>query len=321
MKVLMPEFKTLTTGDIDMSGFERLGDLVILDHPTREELKAELKDTDILFVNKIVVDEDLLAGAEQLRYVGECATGYNNIDVRACSARGITVTFVPSYSTNAVAQHVFALLLDHFSRVHDYSNDTKAGGWTASGAFANMIFPTEELDGKTLGLVGYGRIGQQVAAIAHAFGMNVLATSRSFVSGWSGDGITQFTDLGTLLINSDVVTVHCPLNDDSYHLFDREKFAQMKEGAYFINTARGPIVDEAALADALRSGHLSGAALDVLEEEPMRADSVLKDLPNCTITPHVAWAPKETRQRLVDVVLENVQAFLEGSPLNVVEAD
>lgn len=321
MKILMPEYKTLTRGDIDMSGFERLGDLVILDHPTPEELNAELKDTDILFVNKIVVTDELLEHAPKLRYIGECATGYNNIDLKACKARGITVTFVPSYSTNAVAQHVFSLMLDHFGRVRDYSIDTKAGGWTASGNFANMIFPTEELEGKTIGLVGYGRIGQRVAAIAHAFGMNVLATSRSFVSGWSGDGVTQFTDLETLLKTADVVSVHCPLNDESHHLFNRERFALMKEGAFFINTARGPIVDEEALAESLRSGHLSGAALDVLEEEPMRADCALQDIENCIITPHVAWAPRETRQRLVDVVLENVQAWLEGASLNVVEAD
>ena len=289
MKVLMPEYSTLTRGDIDMSGFEKLGDLVILDHPTREELKAELADTDLLLVNKTNVDEDLLSAA--------------------------------TYSTDAVAQHVFAFLLEHFSRIHDYNDFVKDGGWIRSGNFSEFCFPTSELTHKTIGLVGYGRIGSKVALIAKAFGMNVLATSRSFVSGYSGDGLAQFVPLDKLLAESDVVSVHCPLNDESHHLFNEKTFAKMKEGAFFINTARGPIVSEKALAAALKSGHLSGAAVDVIEEEPMKEGSVLLDAENCIVTPHVAWAPKETRQRLVDVVLSNVFCWLEKEPVNVVEAD
>ena len=321
MKVLMPEYSTLTRGDIDMSGFESIGDLVILDHPTREELKSELADTDILLVNKVNVDEDLLSAAPKLRYVGECATGYNNIDLAACKKRGITVTYVPAYSTDAVAQQVFAFLLEHFSKVHDYNAFVKDGGWVRSGNFSEFCFPTAELAHKTIGLVGYGRIGSKVALITKAFGMNVLATSRSFLSGYSGDGLAQFVPLDTLLAESDVVSVHCPLNDESLHLFNEKTFAKMKEGAFFINTARGPIVSEPALAAAVKSGHLSGAAVDVIEEEPMKEGSVLLDAENCIVTPHVAWAPKETRQRLVDVVLSNVFCWLEKEPVNVVEAD
>lgn len=318
MKILMPEYHTLTRGDIDMTGFEDLGELTILRKPTRVELKKELADTDILFVNKTVVDRDLLAAAPHLKYVGECATGYNNIDIKECEERGITVTYVPTYSTNAVAQHVFAFLLNHYSRIYEFNTHVKAGGWTQSGTFADFAFPMEELDKKVIGLVGYGRIGAKVAEIANAFGMTVLATSRSFVSGYSGDGRAKFVDFDTLLKEADIVSVHCPLNDDSYHLFNAANFAKMKKGAYFINTARGPIVDESALAAALRNGHLSGAAVDVLEKEPMVDKCVLKDVPNCTITPHVAWAPVETRQRLVNVVLQNVQSYLDGEPLNVV---
>ena len=186
MKVVMPEYNTLTRGDIDMSGFETIGDLVVLDHPTKAELKAELADADILFVNKWNVDEDLLSAAPRLRYVGECATGYNNIDIAACKRRGIVVTNVPAYSTDAVAQQVFAFLLEHFARVHDYNDFVKDGGWVRSGNFSEFCFPTAELAHKTIGLVGYGRIGSKVASIAKAFGMNVLATSRSFLSGYSG---------------------------------------------------------------------------------------------------------------------------------------
>ena len=321
MKVVMPEYNTLTRGDIDMSGFETIGDLVVLDHPTKAELKAELADADILFVNKWNVDEDLLSAAPRLRYVGECATGYNNIDIAACKRRGIVVTNVPAYSTDAVAQQVFAFLLEHFARVHDYNDFVKDGGWVRSGNFSEFCFPTAELAHKTIGLVGYGRIGCKVASIAKAFGMNVLATSRSFLSGYSGDGLAQFVPLDTLLAEADVVSVHCPLNEDSLHLFDAKTFAKMKEGAFFINTARGPIVSEKALAAALKSGHLSGAAVDVIEEEPMKEGSVLLGVDNCIVTPHVAWAPKETRQRLVDVVLSNVYAWLEKEPFNVVDVD
>lgn len=321
MKVVMPEYNTLTRGDIDMSGFETIGDLVVLDHPTKAELKAELADADILFVNKWNVDEDLLSAAPRLRYVGECATGYNNIDIAACKRRGIVVTNVPAYSTDAVAQQVFAFLLEHFARVHDYNDFVKDGGWVRSGNFSEFCFPTAELAHKTIGLVGYGRIGSKVASIARAFGMNVLATSRSFLSGYSGDGLAQFVPLDTLLAEADVVSVHCPLNEDSLHLFDAKTFAKMKEGAFFINTARGPIVSEKALAAALKRGHLSGAAVDVIEEEPMKEGSVLLGVDNCIVTPHVAWAPKETRQRLVDVVLSNVYAWLEKEPFNVVDVD
>ena len=321
MKIVMPEYSTLTRGDTDMSGFDRLGDLVILDHPDRETLKAELKDADILFVNKTVVDDALLSEAASLRYIGECATGFNNIDLAACKKRGITVTYVPAYSTDAVAQPGFPFLPEHFNRVHEYNDFVKDGGWTRSGNFSEFCFPTEELTGKTIGLVGYGRIGSRVAQIARAFGMEVLATSRSFVSGYSGDGLARFVPLDTLLSESDVVSVHCPLTDESFHLFDEKTFAKMKSGAFFINTSRGPVVSEPALAAALANGHLSGAAVDVVEEEPIPETSPLLRADTCLITPHVAWAPQETRQRLVDVVLDNVHRYLSGAPANVVEAD
>lgn len=321
MKIVMPEYSTLTRGDIDMSGFSTLGELVVLDHPTREALKAALADADVLFVNKTTVDAGLLEAAPRLRYIGECATGYNNIDLMACAARDITVTFVPAYSTDAVAQQVFAYLLEEYGRVHAYNDFVKDGGWTRSGNFSEFVFPTAELGSKTLGLVGYGRIGSKVAQIAAAFGMKVLATTRSRTEGRSEDGYAQFVPLKTLLAEADVVSVHCPLTEESFHLFDEDLFAAMKPGAFFINTSRGPVVSEEALAAALRSGHLSGAAVDVLEEEPMRADCVLRDVQNCVITPHVAWAPRETRERLVDVVLKNYHAWKDGAPVNVVTSD
>ena len=318
MIVVMPEYSTVSRGDIDMSGFEAFGEVRAFDHPEWEELKQALANADMLFVNKSIVDDTWLEAAPKLRYIGECATGFNNIDLDACNRRGIVVSNVPAYSTDAVAQQVFAFLLEHYVRVHEYNDFVHDGGWTRSGNFAEFCYPTAELAGKTIGLVGYGLIGRHVAKIADAFGMKVLATSRSHVSGRSEDGLAAFVPFDTLLEKSDIVSAHCPLNDDSLHLFNEEAFSRMKEGAFFVNTSRGPVVKEAALAAALTSGHLSGAALDVLETEPMTEDCLLRGIPNCIITPHVAWAPLETRQRLVDVVLSNARAWLDGAPENVV---
>ena len=316
MKIVMPEYGTLTIGDIDMSGFEKFGDLQVLDCPSRSELKAALKDADILFVNKTSVDEDLLEYAEKLVYVGECATGFNNIDLDYCKSRGITVTNVPAYSTNAVAQLVFAFILEHFSKVHAYDELVRADGWINSPVFSVFDIPMEELDGKTLGLFGYGQIGSKVAKISSAFGMKVYATTRSRQSG--SDEYTEFVPFDTLLEKSEIISCHCPLNPESEKILNAEAFAKMQKGAYFINTSRGPVVDEAALAQALKSGHLSGASVDVLETEPMSKDCPLIGIENCVITPHMAWAPKDTRQRLVNIVTENLNAYLEGHPQNVV---
>lgn len=323
MKIVMPERNTLTKGDVDTSPFGEFGDLIVLDYADRDKLRQELKDAEILIINKTVADADLLQGAKNLEYIGECATGYNNIDLDYCRAHGITVSNAPAYSTNAVAQHVFALLLDHFSHVHEYNNFVQRGEWIKSYTFSRFVYDQSELSGKTIGLVGFGRIGQKVAAIANAFDMNVLAFSRSRCKGLNpgehlpGDSVT-FVPFDTLLEESDIVSIHCPLNKDSEKLFSDETFSKMKEGAYLVNTARGPIVDEEALAAALKSGLLSGAALDVLEKEPMSPDCPLLGIENCVITPHVAWAPLETRQRLVDITVENLRAYLNGAPINVV---
>lgn len=323
MKIVMPERNTLTKGDVDTTPFEEFGDLVVLDYADRERLKEELRDAEILIINKTVADADLLSGAKKLKYIGECATGYNNIDLDYCRSHDITVTNAPAYSTEAVAQHVFAFLLDHYSHVHEYNNFVQQGEWIKSRTFSRFVYDQSELAGKTIGLVGFGRIGQKVAAIAGAFDMKVLAFSRSRCRDLApgehrpGDSAV-FVPLDTLLEESDIVSIHCPLNPDSENLFSDETFSKMKEGAYLINTARGPIVDEQALAAALKSGLLSGAALDVLDQEPMSPECPLLGVENCLITPHVAWAPLETRQRLVDITIKNLEAYLAGKPVNVV---
>lgn len=323
MKIVMPERNTLTKGDVDTSRFEEFGDLIVLDYTDRDHLREEIKDAEILIINKTIADADLLRGAEKLEYIGESATGVNNIDLDYCREHGITVCNAPAYSTEAVAQHVFAFLLDHFSRVHEYNNFVQQGEWIKSYTFSRFVYDQAELAGKTIGLVGFGRIGQKVAAIANAFDMDVLAFSRSRCSDLApgerrpGDSVT-FVPFDTLLEESDIVSIHCPLNRESEKLFSDETFAEMKEGAYLVNTARGPIIDEPALAAALKSGQLSGAALDVLDKEPMSEDCPLLGIENCVITPHVAWAPLETRQRLVDITVDNLRAYLNGSPVNVV---
>ncbi|MDD6808252.1 MAG: D-2-hydroxyacid dehydrogenase [Oscillospiraceae bacterium] len=339
MKILMPEANTLTKGDIDLSAFEEFGDVVTLTNPTREELKKEIADADAIFINKTVLNEELLGCAKNLKYIGECATGFNNIDIAYCKEHGITVTNVPDYSTNAVAQQVFAYILAHYSKVNEYNEFVANDGWVKSDTFAPFVFDTDELFGKTLGLVGYGKIGKAVAKIANAFGMNVLVYTRSYgralemSKGSRGEtdktvlegflnrteSYVTYVSLDNLLKHSDIVSVHCPLNEESENLFCTETFNKMRRGAFFINTARGPVVNENDLKEALDSGRLSGAAVDVVKVEPMEKDCPLKGHPKCIVTPHVAWAPESTRKRLVAVVLKNFEKYLKGTPQNIVD--
>lgn len=338
MKILMPEASTLTKGDVDLSKIEDYGDVIRYDNMSKDELIAAIADVDAILINKSVLDAETLSHAGNLKYIGECATGFNNIDLEYCNEHGITVTNVPDYSTNAVAQQVFAYILHHYSKVSEYNDFVQDGGWINSSTFAPFVFDSDELFGKTIGLVGYGKIGKAVAKIANAFGMNILVYTRSYGKALEAsknsrgetdrtmlDGFLNHTDtfvsyvsLDNLLKHSDIVSVHCPLNAESEGLFGTELFAKMRKGAFFINTSRGPVVNEQALADALKSGRLSGAAVDVLKQEPMTKDCPLLGAPNCTITPHVAWAPKTTRQRLFSVVLQNFDAYLKGTPKNVV---
>ena len=338
MKIVMPEANTLTKGDVDLSAIDDLGEVEVYENLTADELADVLKDADAVLVNKSVLNEKTLAKAEKLKYIGECATGFNNIDIAYCNSRGITVTNVPDYSTNAVAQQVFAYILHHYSQVGKYNEFVQDSGWINSKTFAPFVFDSDELFGKTIGLVGYGKIGRAVAKIADSFGMNVLVYTRSYAKALEmsktargdvdktvldgfldrADKFVSYVTLDNLLKHSDIVSVHCPLNADSNEMFNAEAFAKMRKGAFFINTARGGVIVESALADALRSGRLSGAALDVLENEPMSPDCPLLGIGNCLITPHVAWAPYATRKRLVSVVVSNLRNFAAGRPTNVV---
>lgn len=315
MKIVITDAQTVTNGDIDLSLFERFGEVVRWPLTDREQAKERLADADAVLMNKTVLDADVLAAAPKLRYIGLFATGYNTVDTAYCHAHGITVCNAGSYSTDAVAQTVFAFMLHHYSHVADYDAFVAGGGWIDSPTFSPFIFPTAELCGKTLGIFGYGTIGQKVAAIARAFGMEVLAVPHA---PRPDDGVVHFTDLDTMLAAADVISVHCPLTPETTRLFDVAAFGKCKPGAYFINTSRGGVVVEEALRDAVLSGRLSGAGLDVLTKEPMDKNCVLLGVKGITFTPHVAWAPYETRLRLMDIVADNLQNFLDGHPTHVV---
>ena len=256
----------------------------------------------------------MLDQCPNVRYIGLFSTGYNIIDLHACKERGIIVSNVPSYSTGAVAQQVFAFLLHFCNRVAEYNEAVQQGAWVSSSDFCFYRGQLTELAGKTLGIVGYGSIGRAVASLAHAFGMHVLVSTRTL----KRDTSVSFVPLEELLECSDFVTLHCPLTEQTRGLIDRNALSLMKPSAVLINTSRGPVVDEQALAEALSAGKLAGAGLDVLCTEPMSPDCPLLGLKNCVITPHIAWAAKETRERLLAVVLENFDAFLAGQPIHTV---
>ena len=314
MKIILTETDTISNNDIDFSALQDLGEVTTYPLTPPEEVVPRLRDADAALINKVVLNREVLCQLPRLKYIGLFATGYNNVDIPCANERGITVCNAGGYSTDAVAQHVFALMLHHASRVHTYDAFVKVGGWIRSPRFSPFDFPTAELCGKTLGIIGYGSIGQAVAAIGRAFHMRVCVYTRTP----RADAAVEFLPLDALLGQADYITVHCPLTKETDRLMNAERFRQCKRGAYYINTARGGIVDNAALLQALESGRLSGAALDVLDQEPMPAGCILLKAPHLTITPHVAWAPRETRQRLTNIVCENLASYLAGRPANVV---
>lgn len=312
--IVLTDCDTINAGDLDLHVLEELGNVTYYGETLPHQIAERIKDADIIILNKTVIGKAEIDAAPNLKMIALWATGYNNIDVAYARSRGIDVCNAGSYSTGAVAQQVFAYILAHASRVADYDSDVKNGEWIRSRLFCFFSRPTYELEGKTLGIFGFGAIGSRIANIALAFGMRVIATNRSKKT-YNG---VEFVDFDTLLAESDYLSVNCPLNEETAELFNAETFEKMKVGAYFINTARGGVIVESALADALNSGKLAGAAIDVLTYEPMRADCPLLNAKNITITPHVAWAPLQTRLRLLSIVTANVKAFIDGTPTNVV---
>ena len=314
LNIVLTDSATVNAGDLDLSVLEQFGNVTYYAETAPEQTAERIKDADIVIINKTLINKEEIDAAPHLKMIALFATGYNNVDISYARERGIDVCNAGSYSTGAVAQQVFAYILNHASRVSDYDSDVKDGDWIRSRLFCFFSRPTSELEGKTLGIFGFGTIGKRIADIGLAFGMRVIATNRSKKE-YSG---VEFVDFDTLLANSDYLSVNCPLNEGTAGIFNAEAFAKMKKGLYFINTARGGVLEEQALFDALESEHLSGAAIDVLTKEPMQKECPLINAKNITITPHVAWAPIETRIRLLSIVESNVRAFINGSPTNVV---
>lgn len=318
MKIVILDAYAANPGDIEWDEVATLGDLVLYDRTSPEEVLPRAKGAEIILTNKVVLSRDTLeALTPELRYVGVLATGYNVVDTVVARQLGITVTNIPAYSTMSVAQMVFAHLLHITHHVADHSASAKQGEWQHSPDFCYWLSPLIELDGKTMGIVGLGNTGSAVANIAQSFGMKVLAyTSKSTEQ--LPTGIQKAESLNQLFTESDVLSLHCPLTPETHHLVCQERLALMKPAAILINTGRGPLVDEHALAMALSERKIYAAGIDVLTEEPPRSGSPLLSTPSCYITPHIAWATQAARRRLIHTAAENISCFLHGSPIHVV---
>ena len=319
MKIVILDAATLTiNNDIDFSIFDRFGEVKIYDFTKDEEIPERIKDADVILCNKSSMSEKNLSGAKKLKYIGLFATGYNNVDLEYTRKKGITVCNAGSYSTEAVAQHVFAFILHYYNTISRYDEFVKNKGWINTNKFSPFM-EMKELFGKTIGIIGYGSIGQKVAVIANAFGMNVLVYSRSALKEKIQSDEVTYATVDEILEKSDIVTIHCPLNKDSEKMCNKEFFTKMKKDSLFINTSRGGVVNQEDLMWALNNNVIQYAALDVIEKEPMPEDCKLIETKNLVITPHAAWAPLETRERLIKIVSKNLQKWVAGTPINVIE--
>jgi glycerate dehydrogenase len=318
MRIVVLDGYTTNPGDISWQPLRDLGELAVHDRSSAAQVVERAKDAQILLTNKTPVTEEHLAGLEQLQYIGMLSTGYDVVDVDAAYRRNIPVTNVPGYATDSVVQMVLAHLLHFTQRAADHSRSVCNGGWSSRSDFSYWEYPLLELRGLAFGVVGLGRIGRRVAELARFLGMRVLCHSFSGHSEYP-HGI-ELVDLDTLLRESDVLSLHCRLSDESFELIDASRLARMKPTALLINTARGSLIRERDLADALNNGGLAGAGLDVLSREPPNPDNPLLTAKNCLITPHNAWATTAARQRLVHAVAQNIRRFLQGDPINVVNA-
>ena len=311
MKIVVLDGYAANPGDLSWAPLEALGELTVYDRTPADQIAARIADAELVLTNKAVLSRELIAGAKKLKYIGVLATGYNVVDVAAAAELGVVVTNIPAYSTDSVAQLVFALLLEICHNVGHHSQAVHAGRWSANQDFCFWDTPLIELAGKTMGIVGYGRIGHKVAEIARCFGMNVIAWTRT-------PRDPECVSLDELLERSDVISLHCPLFPETKNLINRDTIAKMKDGVILINTSRGPVVNDADLREALESGKVYAAGADVSTVEPIPADSPLLGAKNMFLTPHIAWATFEARKRLMDIAVKNVEAFLSGAPVNTV---
>ena len=315
MKIVILDGICVNPGDLSWEDMSKLGELTIYERTAPQQLVERCVGAEAVITNKVMITDEVMAALPQLKYVGILATGYNVVDIDAAHRRGITVTNIPAYSTDSVAQMTFAHILNITNRVEHYAMEVREGKWSAHPDFCYWNTPLPELAGKTLGIVGLGNTGMRVACIAHAFGMDVFAmTSKNAAD--LPEGI-QKTTLQGLLATSDILSLHCPLNDETFHLINAQTIAMMKRGAILINTGRGPLVDEEAVAKALDEGQLMAYGADVMAQEPPQKNHPLFSHPHAFLTPHIAWATREARERLMVIAANNLKAFAEGEKLNV----
>lgn len=316
MEIVILDGHAVNPGDLSWDCLSQFGTVRVYERTQREEVLQRVQGADVVLTNKTPITAELLDACPTVKLVCALATGYNVIDCDGARKRGIPVCNVPDYGTGAVAQFTFSLLLELCNAVGHHSDAVKAGKWTACPDFCFWDTPQMELAGKTMGIIGFGRIGRAVGRIARAFGMQVLAYNRSRCP--EGEEIGTYADLDTVLSQSDIVSLHCPLTEKTRGMIDAGALTNMKQGAILLNTARGPLLDEQAVADALKNGRLRGFAGDVVSREPIRAENPLLSAPNCILTPHMAWAPVESRVRILQCTVANIQGFLDGAPVNVV---
>ncbi|MDU4889488.1 MAG: D-2-hydroxyacid dehydrogenase [Clostridium sp.] len=317
MKIVILDGYTENPGDLSWEGIEKFGDLTVYDRTPEDKVIERISGAEIVFTNKTPVSKAAIESNPKLQFIGVLATGYNIVNVAAAKEAGVVVSNIPTYGTDAVAQYAMALLLEMCHHVGEHSDCVKAGEWTNNKDWCFWNHPLIELAGKTLGVIGFGRIGQRTAEIAMAFGMNILAYDEYQNKALESDRC-RYVSLDELLANSDAISLHCPLFPSTEGIINKDTIAKMKDGVMIINTSRGPLIVEADLRDALNSGKVAGAAVDVVSTEPIKMDNPLLQAKNMIITPHIAWAPKESRKRLMDIAVENLQAFVNGSPENVV---
>lgn len=316
MKIVVLDGYTLNPGDLSWDGLSALGDLEVHEFSTPDQTVPRAQDAELVFTNKTVLSTEVMDQLPKLQYIGVLATGYNVVDLEAARARGVPVTNIPTYGTSSVAQMVFAHILNFTQRVSHHAQTVVEGRWSTCRDFCYWDYPLIELDGQTMGFVGFGRIGQRTAQVARAFGLEILAHDP--VANPADHPDVEFVGVDELFSRSDFISCHCPLTDETHHLVNAARLELMKSTAFLVNTSRGPVIDEAALAAALQQGQIAGAALDVLEVEPPAADNPLFKLDNCVVTPHIAWATRAARSRLLDLAVGNLKSFLDGSPTNVV---
>ena len=317
MKIVVLDGATLNPGDLSWEALAREGELAVYDRTPPEQVVARIGDAEIIFTNKTVLSREHIMACPSARFIGLLATGYNTVDIQAAREKGIDVCNIPTYGTASVAQFATALLLELCHRVGRHADDVHAGHWSEYADFCYWLSPQIELDGKTLGLIGFGRIGQSFARIAEALGMQVVVFDKT-VNPALESATLKYVTLDELYATADVISLHCPLFADNQGMINAAAIAKMKPGVMLINTSRGPLINEQDLADALAAGRVAGAAVDVLSSEPPKPDNPLLSAPNCIVTPHIAWATKEARTRMMRTALENLLAFKNGQPQNVV---